>query len=113
MGNSTKGDLYTYIHTYYMYVCNWSSFFQVDRIQLFASMDIFKRHQDATGSIASSSSGENSTRKEDFEDLGRSARLKEIEKGFQDVPEDQQCEKGNGDSEIKEFEMDWFSFLEE
>ena len=57
-----------------------------DCIHLFASTDIFEQHQDSTGSTASSSFGKNS-RKEDF---GRSVWLKEIEKGVQDVPEDQQ-----------------------
>ena len=73
-------------------------------------MDIFKRS--GGGDSGSSASNDDEGKKEEFEDLGRSVRLKEIEKGFQDVPK-KSVEEDQEDSAMKEFEKNWFAFLEE
>lgn len=82
-------------------------------------MDIFKRNQDPAGSAKNLDDND-----KEFEDLGRSARLKEIEKGFQEVvagaasnsdKQGKTVEKVSKAEihEMTEFEKEWFSFLEE
>ena len=79
-------------------------------------MDIFKRNQESAGA-GGGGIAKGEEKRDDFEDLGRSARLKEIEKGFQDAADSINTGAEDGQaknsSEILEFEKEWFSFLEE
>ena len=70
----------------------------IDRMELFAVMDIYAAKDKAAAA------------EENFQDLGRSARLKAIEEGYQS--------KGGSAAEIvggklEAFENEWFSFLVE
>ena len=72
----------------------------IDRMELFAVMDIYAAKDKAAAA----------EEKEDFQDLGRSARLKAIEEGYQS--------KGGSATEVvggklEAFENEWFSFLVE
>ena len=82
---------------------------EADRMELFASMDIFNRH--SQGKKEDPDDGE-------FEDLGKSVRLKSIESEFQDAlvearsrhsEESRSCER----TFLAVKEKEWFSFLDE
>ena len=79
----------------------------IDRMELFAVMDIYAS-KDKTGAAAE---GE---KEEDFQDLGRSARLKAIEEGYLHR-DDGSAEEGSvgGGGMLEVFENEWFSFLVE
>ena len=81
----------------------------IDRMELFAVMDIYAS-KDRTGATAGAEGDE----KEDFQDLGRSARLKAIEEGYL-CRDDGSAEKGSvgGGGMLEVFENEWFSFLVE
>ena len=79
----------------------------IDRMELFAVMDIYAS-KDKTGAAAEGD------KEEDFQDLGRSARLKAIEEGYLHR-DDGSAEEGSvgGGGMLEVFENDWFSFLVE
>lgn len=84
---------------------------QQDRVRLFASMDLFNRHKE--GSLSSEASSE---AQEEFEDLGKSVRLKEVEKGFEEARPGDENEGFNLDrarADLAAFEREWLLFLEE
>ena len=70
----------------------------IDRMELFAVMDIYAAKDKAEAAANG-----------DFQDLGRSARLKAIEEGFRT---DGLTAEVAGDS-VEAFEKEWFSFLVE
>ena len=73
----------------------------IDRMELFAVMDIYAA-RDKTAAAAEE--------KEEFQDLGRSARLKAIEEGYQ-RKDGLAVEIAGG--KLEAFEIEWFSFLVE
>ena len=76
-------------------------------MELFAVMDIYAS-KDKTGAAAE---GE---KEEDFQDLGRSARLKAIEEGYQRREDGSaEAESVGGGGKLEAFENEWFSFLVE
>ena len=73
-----------------------------DRIQLFATMDVYNRQQQQQ-------------KEEEFEDLGRSVRMKALESSYEGAEEKeggaQECDLAV--KAVSEFENEWFGFLEE
>ena len=80
----------------------------IDRMEFFAVMDIYAT-KDKTGVAA-----EGGDEKEDFQDLGRSARLRAIEEGYQRKDDcSAEAESVGGGGKLESFENEWFSFLVE
>ena len=78
-------------------------------MELFAVIDIYAS-KDRTGATAGAEGDE----KEDFQDLGRSARLKAIEEGYQRRDDGSaEAESDGGGGKLEAFENEWFSFLVE
>ena len=74
----------------------------IDRMELFAVMDIY---------AAKDKTAAGGDEKEEFQDLGRSARLKAIEEGYQRKDGCAAVEVVGG--KLDAFENEWFSFLVE
>lgn len=80
---------------------------EADRLQFFASIDIANPRLDSkTGDDQSATTDEG-----DFQDLGRSERMKALEKEFENVPDSDP--QWNPSQLIEAFELEWFKFLVE
>ena len=85
---------------------------EVDRIELFASLDVFNR-----GGGGGASGDEKADKgKEDFEDLGRSVRQKAIEESYREKGEeglDEEMDAARALRNVDNFEKHWFMFIVE
>ncbi|TRY64236.1 hypothetical protein TCAL_03550 [Tigriopus californicus] len=82
---------------------------EADRLHFFASLDIAHSRSDAKSGDAQSSASDSDGK--DFQDLGRSERIKALEKEFENVPDSRA--EWNPSMVIEGFELEWFKFMVE
>ena len=86
---------------------------KADRIQLFASFDIFNRYGDGKEEAEGAVDSDKNPGDDGFEDLGRSARMNAIQKSFENAPSAGQTRDEDADKVLEAFEKQWFAFIEE